>query len=214
MKQGVLLAVPPVNQTYFEENLYLEGISSIAGVDEVGRGCLAGPVVSASVILPKGCAIKGINDSKKLLPKERDRLFDLILAEAVAYGIGVVGSEEIDKINILQATLKSMKIAVEALSFKPQYLLIDGSHSIGVSLPQKVIVKGDARSVSVGAASIVAKVTRDRMMAECEKKFPNFSFSVHKGYGTKLHLAELAKNGPTPIHRMTFAGVKPKTVNT
>lgn len=210
MKQKLLISLPPIDQTYFETRLYKEGINCIAGVDEVGRGCLAGPVVAASVILPRDCKIDGINDSKKLSPKKRDKLFDIILSEAVAYSIGVVDHSEIDEINILQASLKAMKIAVESLALKPQYLLIDGNQPLqDINISQKIIVKGDVRSITVGAASIVAKVTRDRMMTELEKKYPSFKFSVHKGYGTKLHLDELKKHGPTPIHRMTFSKVKP-----
>jgi ribonuclease HII len=209
MKQTLLVELPDINQTLFEEQLYAEGVSSIAGVDEVGRGCLAGPVVAASVILPRVCKIQGINDSKKLSAKERERLFELILNDAVAFGIGVVDSLEIDKINILQATMKAMRLAVDSMGVKPSYLLIDGKQALkDVSVPQKIIVKGDIRSISVGAASIVAKVTRDRMMGEMEKRFPQFKFSVHKGYGTALHLKELGQNGPTAIHRKTFAGVK------
>lgn len=208
MKQKLLIPLPEIDQNFFESRLYQDGISSIAGVDEVGRGCLAGPVVAASVILPKDCTIKGINDSKKVPSKKRDELYDLILKEAVAYGIGVVSSEEIDQINILQASLKAMKIAVESLALKPQYLLIDGNQPVDIAIPQRMIIKGDARSISVGAASIIAKVTRDRMMAEIEKEYPAFSFSIHKGYGTSLHLSEIKRNGPTKIHRMTFAGVK------
>ena len=205
MRQKLLIELPEINQTYFESRLYNEGISCIAGVDEVGRGCLAGPVVAASVILQKDCKIKGIKDSKQLSPKRRDELYDVILAEAVAYGLGVVDSQEIDKINILNATLKAMKLAVESLSIKPQYLLIDGNQPLkSISIPQKIIVKGDVRSVTVGAASIIAKVTRDRMMAGLEQKYPNYTFSIHKGYGTQRHLTELKAHGPTPIHRMTF----------
>lgn len=208
MKQKLLLNMPPVDQSYFESRLYAEGVSSIAGVDEVGRGCLAGPVVAASVILPRDCKIEGINDSKKLSPRKRDELYDVILKEAVSFGIGVISPKEIDDINILQATLKAMKVAVESLNVRPQHLLIDGNQRIDVNIPQKIIVKGDTRSISVGAASIIAKVTRDRMMAELEKDIPNFRFSVHKGYGTALHLRELKEHGPTRIHRMTFARVK------
>lgn len=210
MKQRLLIDLPEIDQNYFETSLYREGAARIAGVDEVGRGCLAGPVVAASVILPPKCQIDGINDSKKLSAKERDRLFDIIIDNAVGYGIGVISSQEIDKINILQASLKAMKIAVDSLAVKPDYLLVDGNQALkDCKLPQKVIVKGDMRSISVGAASIIAKVTRDRMMAELENKYPGFKFSVHKGYGTRLHLSELAEHGPTPIHRMTFAGVGP-----
>lgn len=208
MRQKLLLELPKIDQRYFENHLFNEGISVVAGVDEVGRGCLAGPVLAASVILPSNCGIEGINDSKKLTPKERDRLFDVIIGTAVAYGIGVVEAAEIDKINILQATLKAMHISLESLEVKPQYVLIDGNQALkDCRLPQKVIIKGDSRSISVGAASIVAKVTRDRMMAELEKKYPNFKFSIHKGYGTRLHLEELAKHGPTDIHRKSFGRV-------
>lgn len=206
-KQGLLIELPPIDQTLFEEELYSKGVQLVAGVDEVGRGCLAGPVVSACVILPRKCSIKGIDDSKKLSPKERERLHDLILQEALAYGVGVVSPQEIDKINILQASLKSMKIAIDAMQIRPDYLLVDGKQWVDIAIPQKMIIKGDARSISVGAASIVAKVTRDRMMCDYEKKYPQYSFSVHKGYGTKAHLNEINLRGPTPIHRMTFAGV-------
>ncbi|MBI2092697.1 MAG: ribonuclease HII [Deltaproteobacteria bacterium] len=207
MRQKLLFQLPKIDQSYFEENLYKEGIASIAGVDEVGRGCLAGPVVAASVILRRECKIEGINDSKKLSPKKRDELYDVILKQSVACGIGLVDSVEIDRINILQAAIKAMEMAVESLSVKPQYLLIDGNQRIELNIPQKIIIKGDMRSISVGAASIVAKVARDRMMAELEKKYPEFKFSVHKGYGTKQHLEELLKFGPTEIHRKTFAPI-------
>jgi len=208
LKQKLLLELPKIDQRYFENDLGNKGISVVAGVDEVGRGCLAGPVLAASVILPSNCGIQGINDSKKLSPKERDRLFDIIIDKAVAYGVGVVEAAEIDRINILQATLKAMSISLESLNVKPQFVLIDGNQALkDCKIPQKVIVKGDSRSISVGAASIVAKVTRDRMMAELENKYPNFKFSIHKGYGTKLHLEELAKHGPTAIHRKSFGRV-------
>lgn len=181
----------------------------IAGVDEVGRGCLAGPVIAASVILPRVCKIEGINDSKKLSSQERERLFELIINDSVAFGIGIVDPAEIDKINILQATMKAMRLSIESLAVRPGYLLIDGKQALkDVTIPQKIIVKGDSRSLSVGAASIVAKVIRDRMMTDMEARFPNFRFSVHKGYGTALHLKELKNSGPTPIHRKTFARVK------
>lgn len=208
MKQGILISLPEIDQTYLENCLYNDGVVSIAGVDEVGRGCLAGPVLAASVILPKDCGIEGINDSKKLSPKKRDELFDKIIYGAISYGVGIVSSEEIDKINILQATLKAMKIAVECLKVKPQFLLVDGNQPLDTQIQQKLVVKGDVRSISVGAASIVAKVTRDRMMAEYDKKFPGYDFAIHKGYGTADHLAVLQKLGATAIHRKTFAGVR------
>ncbi len=195
------------NIFHFETNLNLQGITKIAGVDEAGRGCLAGPVVAASVILPKECLIQGIDDSKKLTPKKRSKLFDEICRDAISYGIGVVDSVEIDKINILQASLKAMGIAVRGMDVTPEYLLIDGPFPIKTDIDQRPIKKGDSLSISIAAASILAKVTRDRMMVKYEEEFSQFKFSLHKGYGTKLHLEELRKIGPTPIHRFTFRGV-------
>lgn len=203
-RQRLLFELPKINQVYFESRLYKQGIKYIAGVDEVGRGALAGPVVAASVVLPKEIEIEGIDDSKRIAPKRREELYERIIAEAICYGVGIVGPSEIDKINILEATKKAMCLAVEALDPQPQHIFIDGNQPIKIGIPQTVIVKGDMRSVSVGAASIVAKVTRDRMMAEHEERYPGFSFSVHKGYGTRRHIEELHRFGATKIHRLTF----------
>lgn len=193
----------------YEKILAEKGFQYIAGVDEVGRGCLAGPVLAAAVILPFPCTIVGINDSKKLSPAKRGLLNTLIRATAIAFGIGIVDSREIDEINILQATLKAMRLAIEAMPVRPEHLLIDGSHAVSVSVPQFVIPKGDAKSISVAAASIVAKVERDRMMSLMDETYPGFSFSVHKGYGTSKHLQELQDHGPTAIHRRSFKHVRP-----
>lgn len=192
----------------FERELYDAGVRLIAGVDEVGRGPLAGPVVASSVILPKKFNLVGVKDSKQLTPKQRDFFCDEIKNISVAYAFGFVSSSEIDSINIHQATLRAMKAAVVSLSVKPDYILIDGQFGIKVNIPQKPIIKGDDLSFSIAAASIIAKVSRDQMMCEYEQKYPMFQFSVHKGYGTKKHLEELKRYGPTPIHRMTFRGVK------
>jgi len=204
-KQQLLLQPQPINLTYFEDRFYAEGIKQIAGVDEAGRGSLAGPVVAASVILPQKIQIPGLKDSKQLTAEQRDRFYDVIREKCLAWAVGIIGPEEIDRINILQASLKAMKHAVGELSIRPQMLLIDGPHPIRSSIPQKTLKKGDARSLSIAAASVIAKVTRDRLMVEFGHHYPAFSFPIHKGYGTELHLKELATHGPTPIHRMTFA---------
>ncbi len=207
MKQQPLLDLPPPDPFRLEKTFHAQGINIIAGVDEAGRGCLAGPVVAAAVILNPQDSIKGLKDSKMLSARERDRLFDEISSRALAAGVGIVGPDEIDRINILQASLLAMRIAVDELKVRPMQILIDGDQPIEHSIPQKVVVKGDKISNSIAAASIIAKVTRDRLMCDLEKKYPAFKFSVHKGYGTELHLAELAQHGPTPIHRKTFRGV-------
>jgi len=195
------------DSSLFERRLTGQGIQYIAGVDEVGRGCLAGPVMAAAVILPVPCLIEGIKDSKKLTPKRRELFYDLIQKEAIAIGFGAVDHSEIDKINILNATLKAMQQAVANLPIKPEYLLIDGSQTIASAIPQLTIPKGDSLSITIGAASIMAKVKRDRLMADLEDEYSEFSFSVHKGYGTAKHLKELREHGPSPIHRRTFRGV-------
>jgi len=201
--QNLLFDSPPVSIHYFEERFRDEG--NIAGVDEAGRGCLAGPVVAASVILPKKLDIPGLKDSKQLTKKQRDEFYDIIRDKALAWGVGIIEPWEIDRINILRASLKAMKIAVDEMKIKPSILFIDGPYPIESRLPQKTLKKGDARSITIAAASVIAKVTRDRMMVEFERRYPNFSFSIHKGYGTELHMKELKAHGPTPIHRMTFA---------
>ena len=177
---------------------------AICGIDEVGRGPLAGPVVASAVILPKDCDILYINDSKKLSEKKREMLYDEIMEKAVDVGIGIVGPERIDEINILQATYEAMREAISKLSVQPDLLLNDAVKIPGVTLPQVSIIKGDAKSASIGAASIIAKVTRDRMMVEYDSIFPEYGFAANKGYGTAIHIAALKELGPTPIHRRSF----------
>ena len=178
----------------------------ICGVDEVGRGPLAGPVVAAAVILPKECDILYINDSKKLSEKKREMLYDEIMEKAEAVGIGIVGPERIDEINILQATYEAMRIAVSKLPLQPDLMLNDAVTIPGLTMKQVSIIKGDAKSASIGAASIIAKVTRDRMMVEYDSIFPEYGFASNKGYGTAAHIAALKELGPTPIHRRSFIG--------
>lgn len=185
-----------------------EGFKRIAGIDEVGRGPLAGPVVSAAVILPENFSCPGITDSKKLSEKKRCALFPIILDRALAVGVGMADHREIDRINILAASLLSMKRAVDNLSLVPDHLLIDGKFTIDSNLSQQAIVKGDSLSISIAAASIVAKVTRDRMMQELSQKYPVYGFHRHKGYPTKAHKAAIQEFGPCPVHRQTFRGVK------
>ncbi len=192
----------------FERRFMEEGFCRIAGVDEAGRGCLAGPVVAAAVILPRGCVLDGVTDSKLLSPPVRERLFDTVLEQAVAVGIGVVGPEEIDSINVLRASLKAMTKAVDALDPRPDLLLIDGNQSIPHYLPQKAIVQGDRLSLSISAASIVAKVYRDRLMERYHDEYPCYNFARHKGYGTREHREALRRWGVSPIHRKSFKGVR------
>jgi ribonuclease HII len=191
----------------FEKRLRTEGYLTIAGVDEVGRGPLAGPVVSAAVVLPGGFATGEINDSKQLTPKKRERAFQRIYKGAHAIGIGIVDAHEIDRINILQASRLSMAIAVANLTPRPDFLLIDGKFDIPFDLPQQPLIKGDLRSISIAAASIVAKVSRDRLMQRYHIDYPQFGFDRHKGYPTKAHKAAIAANGPCLIHRRTFKSV-------
>lgn len=192
----------------FEKKTRAAGFARIAGVDEAGRGPLAGPVVSAAVILPEHFNGAGVDDSKKLSPKKRATLFERIGAEAAAVGIGIVEPEEIDRINILQAALLSMAKAVKNLAVEPDYLLIDGIFTIAADLPQAPIPKGDAKSISIAAASIMAKVTRDRLMEAYHETYPCYGFDRHKGYPTRAHKAAIRKFGACPIHRKTFKGVK------
>ena len=181
-----------------------DGCSLICGVDEAGRGPLAGPVAAGAVILPKDCMILYLNDSKKLSEKRREELFWEIREKAVSYSVGIVGPERIDEINILQATYEAMREAVGNLSVRPQILLNDAVTIPGIIIPQVPIIKGDAKSLSIAAASIVAKVTRDRLMREYDKIMPQYGFASHKGYGSKEHIEALRKYGPSPIHRKTF----------
>jgi ribonuclease HII len=176
----------------------------ICGIDEVGRGPLAGPVVACAVVLPKSARILYVNDSKKLSEKKREELFDVITKEAVSFGIGVVDWKRIDEINILQATYEAMRQAINNLSVKPDILLNDAVTIPGVDIKQVPIIKGDAKSLSIASASIVAKVTRDRMMVEYNKTYPEYDFASNKGYGTAAHIAALKQFGATPIHRKTF----------
>ncbi|MGN1377566.1 MAG: ribonuclease HII [Dorea sp.] len=178
--------------------------AAICGIDEVGRGPLAGPVVAGAVILPKDNPILYLNDSKKLSEKKREALYDEIMEHAVATGIGIVGPARIDEINILQATYEAMRMAIENLKVRPDLLLNDAVTIPEVDIPQVPIIKGDAKSVSIAAASIIAKVTRDRMMVEYDQIIPGYDFASNKGYGTKAHIAGLKEHGPSPIHRRTF----------
>lgn len=187
-----------------EKRLWSAGYRLIAGVDEAGRGPLAGPVYAAAVILPQDIRLDGINDSKKLSPKKREELFDKITEKAISYAIFSVDEKEIDKINILRATHKAMNGAVLALSKKPDYVIIDGNSISGMVLPHETIVKGDAKSISIAAASILAKVARDRYITEMAALYPEYHFEKHKGYGTKEHTEAILKYGASPIHRKTF----------
>ena len=189
----------------FEHELIEQGYELICGVDEAGRGPLAGPVCAAAVILPTDLEIEGLNDSKKLTEKKREALYDIIIDKALAYGITLVSEKVIDEINILQATFLAMKGAVEAMELTPDYVLIDGNREPDLGqLPVKTIVKGDSRSANIAAASILAKVTRDRYMMEMDREYPQYGFAVHKGYGTKKHYEALTEHGHCPIHRLSF----------
>jgi ribonuclease HII len=201
-------SLPTQPMDYFERMYSLRGYQRIAGVDEVGRGPLAGPVVAAAVILPEGGIGQRLFDSKQISSKKREELYGLILLQALGVGIGVIGQEEIDLLNIFQATLKAMASAVENLPIPPDFVLIDGPHGLKVPIPQKPIRKGDQLSNSIAAASIVAKVTRDRMMFECHRKYPQYNFAKHKGYGTKEHRRAIERFGVCELHRKTFRGVK------
>lgn len=181
-----------------------EGCAFICGIDEAGRGPLAGPVAAGAAILPKDCQILYLNDSKKLSESRREELFLEIKEKAIAWSVGIVGPERIDEINILQATYEAMRQAISKLDPAPQVLLNDAVTIPGISIPQVPIIKGDAKSVSIAAASILAKVTRDHMMEEYDKEYPEYGFAKHKGYGTPAHIAALKEFGPTPIHRRTF----------
>ena len=188
----------------YERELWASGADYICGVDEVGRGPLAGPVVTAAVILPKDFNLLGVDDSKKLSPKKRDELFEQIKEAAVCWAIGRREPDVIDEINILNATKAAMLDAIENLSVRPDHVLIDAVHLKKLTIPQTSIIKGDANSVSIAAASIIAKVTRDREMVEMSKIYPGYAFESNKGYGTKAHYEGLKAQGPCPIHRKTF----------
>ena len=187
-----------------ESALHRKGLALICGVDEAGRGPLVGPVAAGAVILPEGLIIEGLNDSKKLSEKKRETLYEIITGEAVCWSVGFASAQEIDEINILQATYEAMRMAISNLSVQPDLLLNDAVTIPEIEIMQIPIIKGDAKSVSIAAASILAKVTRDRLMVEYEKVFPGYDFASNKGYGTKAHIEGLKKFGPTPIHRMSF----------
>ena len=193
-----------INMWEIEDGLYSQGIVRICGVDEAGRGPLAGPVCAAAVILPAHLEIPGLNDSKKLTDKKRRELFPIIKEQAIAYGIGLASHEEIDQINILQATFLAMQRAIDQLEGKAEFALIDGNREKDFGLPVMTVVKGDSRSANIAAASILAKVTRDDILEEQAKLYPQYGFEIHKGYGTKAHYDALRTYGPSPIHRMTF----------
>ncbi len=188
----------------FEKRAKQAGFSCVCGIDEAGRGPLAGPVFAAAVILPDPCLIEGINDSKKLSPQKREKLFDKITADAVSYGIGFATEQEIDEINILQATFLAMKRACDALNVRPDLALVDGNRMPSLGVETRTIVKGDSLSGSIAAASILAKVSRDRLMLKIDEIFPEYGFARHKGYGTALHVEMLKKYGPCAVHRRTF----------
>lgn len=190
---------------YSIENEYREkGFDIICGVDEAGRGPLAGPVYAAAVILPSDCVIEGLNDSKKLTEKKREALFDKIKEKALAYGIASADEKEIDEINILNATFLAMKRAIASLSVRPDLALIDGNQKPHTDIEEVTVIKGDAKSMSIAAASVLAKVSRDRFMLEMAEKYPQYEFAKHKGYGTKLHYEKIAQYGVCDIHRRTF----------
>ena len=187
-----------------ENEIYDEGFTLLCGVDEAGRGPLAGPVCAAAVMLPRGHVIEGLNDSKKLTEKRRGELFDVIRSESVSYGIAFASVEEIETLNILGATFLAMNRAIKQLSPAPELALIDGNRTKGIEVPARCVVKGDSKCADIAAASVLAKVTRDRYMLEMAEKYPQYHFEQHKGYPTKLHYEALREYGPSPIHRMSF----------
>lgn len=193
---------------HFERLAQDRGFSAVAGIDEAGRGPLAGPVVAAAVILPDSFQLDGLTDSKKLTEKKREQLFPLIRQQARAYGIGLASVQEVDRLNILQATLLAMRRALDKLHGEADYLLIDGITPLPVDLPQQTLKKGDSRSLSIAAASVLAKVARDRLMVQLDRQYPGYGFAGHKGYGTLAHRQAIAAKGPAQPHRLTFAGVK------
>lgn len=196
-----------MNLYEYEEKLYKVGINFIAGVDEVGRGPLNGPVVSACVVLPKNFILEGLNDSKKLTEKKRDKYFDIIMDKAIGVGIGMVSAEEIDVINIYEAAKKSMELAIKNCKCKIEHVLIDAM-KLDLDIPSTSIIKGDAKSITIAAASVIAKVTRDRMMYELDEKYPMYGFKSHKGYPTKKHIEAINKYGLIDGYRKTYGPVK------
>ncbi len=199
-EEARLIELKKIDKEFFDK-----GVKYIAGIDEAGRGPLAGPVVVASVILPQDSMIEGINDSKKVSEAKREKLYDLIINEAISYGIGIIYQDEIDEINILQATKKGLTEAIKQMEVKPNIIMVDALSGIDtLGIPYKSIIKGDAKCYSISAASILAKVTRDRIMREWDKIYPEYGFGSHKGYGTAKHITAIREFGPCPIHRKTF----------
>lgn len=193
------------NLKKMEKELYEKGIETICGIDEAGRGPLAGPVVVAAVIMPKDSMIEGVNDSKKVSANKREIIYDKIIEEAISYSVGIISQNEIDEINILNATKKGLTTAIEGLEIKPDRILVDALNKIDtLGIPYDSIIKGDAKCYSIAAASIIAKVTRDRIMSEWDKVYPQYGFEKHKGYGTKMHIDAIKEYGLTPLHRLSF----------
>lgn len=190
----------------YENELYDEGVNLIAGVDEVGRGPLCGPVVAAACILPKGYTLEGLTDSKKLSEKKREQYYEILIKDCIAYGVGVIGPRRIDEINIYAATKEAMKQAIDNLKVKPEHVLIDAM-PLELDIPTTSIIKGDAKSESIAAASVIAKVTRDRMMYELDKEYPEYGFASHKGYPTKKHIENVKKYGVLDFYRFTFSPI-------
>lgn len=197
----------------YEKELYKEGITLIAGTDEAGRGPLVGPVVAAAVILPKNYSLEGLNDSKQLSEKKREKFYDIIYKDAISVGVGVVDAKTIDEINILEASRLAMKKAIQKLSVKPEYVLSDAMKLDGINIPYKDIIHGDALSLNVAAASVIAKVTRDRMMVELDEKYPEYGFKKHKGYPTKEHLENVKKYGVLENYRFTYKPIRDLIIN-
>jgi ribonuclease HII len=203
-----LFASAEVSSLFFEKQAQKRGFVHVAGIDEAGRGPLAGPVVAAAVILPEAFELPGLTDSKKLTAAKRDKLYYLIRSQAAAIGVGIVSAEEIDRVNILQATLHAMSLAVQRLQLPADFMLVDGITPVPLPLAQKTLIKGDSRSLSVAAASIIAKVLRDRLMISYDRRYPGYGLAKHKGYGTAEHTSAIANLGPCPLHRKTFGGVR------
>lgn len=206
--QLTLLDMPPLSPLEFETSARHQGYSAIAGVDEAGRGPLAGPVVAAAVILPENFNLPGLTDSKKLSANKREELYPQICSQARAFAIGLSSAETIDRVNILQGTLLAMKSAVSRLKIPADYLLVDGTCKIPLATPQLTIKRGDSRALSIAAASVIAKVVRDRIMCAFDRYYPHYGFAEHKGYGTAAHLNAISRFGPSPLHRKTFRGVR------
>ena len=208
------IKVPESDLLNYEKELYKKGYNLIGGVDEAGRGPLVGPVVAACVILPKGYTLPGLTDSKQLSPKKRDALYDIILKEAISVGVGIVDAKKIDEINILEASRLAMTLAIQDMKIKPDYVLTDAMKLNSIDIPFQDIIQGDALSLSIAAGSVIAKVTRDRMLDELDKQYPEYGFAKHKGYPTKAHLEAIKKYGLLKEYRFTYKPVKELIENT